>query len=60
MHLAKTSLRLMYVLEPDKPFEKFERLTKGLMAVPKKELDEKQAEYERAKKRGKQKPRDKR
>jgi hypothetical protein len=37
----------MYVLEPDKPFENFERLAKGLMAVPKKELDEKPAEYER-------------
>jgi hypothetical protein len=35
------------------PFERFERLAKGLMAVPKKELDEKQAEYEREKDRKK-------
>jgi uncharacterized protein YecA (UPF0149 family) len=42
--------------DSSQPFEKFERLAKGLMAVPKKELDEKQAEYER--KRGKKrKPR---
>ena len=43
--------------ESSQPFEKFERLVKGLMAVPKKELDEKLAEYERKKKRGKNKPR---
>jgi hypothetical protein len=43
--------------EPDisQPFEKFERLAKGLMAVPKKELDEKLAEYDRAKKQRKRK-----
>lgn len=43
--------------EPDirQPFEKFERLAKGLMAVPKKELDEKLAEYDRDKKRRKRK-----
>jgi hypothetical protein len=40
--------------ESSQPFEKFERLAKGLMAVPKKELDAKQAEYEREKKRKKQ------
>jgi hypothetical protein len=39
--------------ETSQPFEKFERLAKGLMAVPKKELDAKQAEYEREKKRNK-------
>jgi hypothetical protein len=45
--------------EPDssQPFEKFERLAKGLMAVPKKELDEQIAKYERKKKRSKNKPR---
>ncbi|MDQ3648964.1 MAG: hypothetical protein M3458_01540 [Acidobacteriota bacterium] len=37
------------------PFENFERLAKDLMAVPKKELDEKIAEYERDKKRRKRK-----
>ena len=31
------------------PFEKFTELTKRLMSVPKKELDEKLAEYERKK-----------
>ncbi len=38
--------------EPDdsQPFEKFERLAKGLMAVPKKELDAELAKYERKKK----------
>jgi len=39
--------------ETRQPFEKFERLAKDLMAVPKKELDEKLAEYERKKKRKK-------
>lgn len=37
------------------PFEKFEGLAKKLMTVSKKELDEKLAEYERAKKRRKRK-----
>lgn len=35
--------------ETSQPFEKFERLAKDLMAVPKKELDKKLAEYERKK-----------
>jgi hypothetical protein len=39
--------------ESSQPFENFERLAKHLMAVPKKELDAKQAEYERKKKRKK-------
>ncbi len=34
-------------------FEKFERLARQLMQVPKKELDEKLAEYERDKERRK-------
>jgi hypothetical protein len=42
--------------ESSQPFENFERLAKGLMAVPKKELDEKQAEYEREKKQKKKRP----
>lgn len=42
--------------QPGTPFEKFKRLTERLVAVPKKELDEKLAEYER-KKRKKQKKR---
>jgi hypothetical protein len=42
--------------ESSQPFENFARLAKGLMAVPKKELDAKQAEYERERKR-KKKPR---
>jgi hypothetical protein len=46
--------------ETSQPFENFERLAKSLMAIPKKELDEKQAEYERDKKRRKKKPRGKR
>jgi hypothetical protein len=43
--------------ESSQPFENFARLAKGLMAVPKKELDEKQAQYEREKARRKKKPR---
>ena len=35
--------------ETSQPFEKFERLAKGLMAVPKKELDAELAKYERQK-----------
>jgi hypothetical protein len=35
------------------PFARFEDFTKRLMAVPKKEIDKKQAEYERKKKRKK-------
>ena len=44
--------------EKSESFEKFERLTKQLMQVPKKELDEKLAEYERdkARRRPKKKP----
>lgn len=37
------------------PFEKFTELTMRLMSVPKKELDKKLVEYERKKKRVKQK-----
>ncbi|MFY9619345.1 MAG: hypothetical protein WAM70_14290 [Pyrinomonadaceae bacterium] len=35
----------------DRPdsFERFEKLTRGLMAVPKKELDAQKAKYERKK-----------
>jgi hypothetical protein len=37
---------------PDgQPFEKFEWLAKKLMAVSKKDIDKKQAEYERKKKK---------
>lgn len=39
--------------ESRQPFENFERLAKNLMAVPKKELDAKQVEYEREKERKK-------
>ncbi len=39
--------------ETSQPFENFERLAKGLMAVSKKELDKQQAEYERKKKQKK-------
>jgi hypothetical protein len=35
--------------EPDKPFDKFKRLTGQLLQVPKKELDEKLAAHEREK-----------
>jgi hypothetical protein len=41
--------------ESSQPFDNFERLAKGLMAVPKKELDEQAAKYERKKKRPKKK-----
>ena len=41
--------------ETRQPFENFERLAKGLMAVPKKELDKEQAKYERKKKSKKRK-----
>jgi hypothetical protein len=37
-------------------FERFERLAKGLMAVPKKELDRELAKHERAKQPKKKKP----
>ncbi len=37
------------------PFENFKRLAKNLIAVPKKELDEKLDEYDRNKKRKKRK-----
>ena len=40
--------------KPDEPFEKFKRLAGQLLQVPKKELDEKQAEYEREKERKKE------
>ena len=36
------------------PFEKFKQLAEKLIAVPKKEIDEKQAEYERKKEKEKQ------
>ncbi len=39
--------------ETSQPFEKFERLAKALMAVPKKELDAELAKYERKKRRKK-------
>lgn len=48
MKVIKTSPK---ETETSQPFEKFERLAKDLMAVPKKELDAKHAEYERKKKR---------
>ena len=41
--------------QPATPFEKFKRLTERLVAVPKKELDEKLAEYERKKDKKKKK-----
>lgn len=41
--------------QPATPFEKFKRLTERLVAVPKKELDEKMADYERKQKRKKKK-----
>ncbi len=31
---------------PQSPFERFERLVKGLVRVPKREIDEKQREHE--------------
>jgi hypothetical protein len=37
--------------DPPQSFERFERLAKGLMAVPKKELDKQLAKDERTKKR---------
>ncbi|MBA3242092.1 MAG: hypothetical protein H0T60_12765 [Acidobacteria bacterium] len=37
--------------EKSESFENFERLAKQLMQVPKKELDEKLAEYERQKRK---------
>lgn len=39
--------------QPATPFEKFKQLTERLVAVPKKELDQKLKEYEQ--KKGKQK-----
>jgi hypothetical protein len=41
------------------PFERFEDFTRRIMAVPKKEIDEKAKEYERKKKRKKRKQGDK-
>lgn len=42
--------------ESSQPFDNFERLAKGLMAVPKKELDKEIAKYERKKNHPKKKP----
>jgi hypothetical protein len=42
-------------VDPATPFGKFKQLTERLMAVPKREIDEKQKEYERKKQRKKQK-----
>lgn len=39
--------------DTDTPYKRFEKVAKALMAVPKKELDAKAAEYERKKKRKK-------
>lgn len=36
--------------QPGTPFEKFKKLTERLLAVPKKELDQKLKEHERKKK----------
>jgi hypothetical protein len=36
--------------QPATPFGKFKQLTERLLAVPKKEIDQKQKEYERKKK----------
>ena len=46
----------MYMPEPDKPFEKTERLTGQLLQVPKKELEKKLAEYEWEKERKNKQP----
>lgn len=43
--------------EPDESFEKFERLAKQLINVPKKELDAQLAKHEREKGRKKKPPR---
>ena len=36
-------------------YDRFEKLAKALIAVPKSEIDKRQAEYERARKTGKKK-----
>jgi hypothetical protein len=43
------------ITEPETPFQKFKQLTERLLAVPKKELDQKIGEYERRKQRKKPK-----
>ena len=40
--------------EEPKPFDRFQELTKRLVAVPKKEIDRKEAAYQRRKARRKQ------
>jgi len=44
--------------QPETPFQKFKQLTERLLSVPKKELDDKLADYnkERKKTKGKRKP----
>jgi hypothetical protein len=42
------------VTEPETPFQKFKQLTERLLAVPKKELDQKLDENKQARKRKKQ------
>jgi hypothetical protein len=37
--------------QPETPFQKFKQLTERLLSVPKKEIDEKQKEYKRKKKK---------
>ncbi len=41
--------------DPPRSFERFEKMVKGLMGVPKKELDKELAKEERQKERRKQK-----
>jgi hypothetical protein len=39
--------------EPSEEYQRFEKLAKQLISVPKSELDKREAEYQRAKKHGK-------
>lgn len=39
--------------EPSDEYSRFEKLAKQLISVPKSELDKREAEYQKAKKRGK-------
>lgn len=41
--------------KPSEEYQRFEKLAKSLIAVPKSELDKREAEYQRHKKTGKKK-----
>jgi hypothetical protein len=47
-------MKSMADTQPETPFQKFKQLTERLLSVPKKEIDQRQKDYDK-KKRGKKK-----